>query len=71
MQRSAVIPVLVIDGGVYPMALAETLVAAGLPVIEVIRSAPSVTQAAFFRSFPFGGGIIKQRLSSALAARGI
>lgn len=38
---------------------------------RVRRSAPSVTQAAFFRSFPFGGGIIKQRLSSALAARGI
>lgn len=35
MQSAPVIPVLVLDGQVDPAALAETLVAAGLPVIEV------------------------------------
>lgn len=35
MRMSPVIPVLVLDGGIDPAALAETLVAAGLPVIEV------------------------------------
>ncbi|WP_260483447.1 bifunctional 4-hydroxy-2-oxoglutarate aldolase/2-dehydro-3-deoxy-phosphogluconate aldolase [Sphingomicrobium flavum] len=35
MKTAPVIPVLVLDGGVDPVALAETLVEAGLPVIEV------------------------------------
>jgi 2-dehydro-3-deoxyphosphogluconate aldolase/(4S)-4-hydroxy-2-oxoglutarate aldolase len=35
MRAAPVIPVLVLDGGVDPVALAETLVEAGLPVIEV------------------------------------
>lgn len=38
---------------------------------RVRRSAPTCTQAAFFRSFPFGSGVVRERLSSALAARGI
>lgn len=35
MRSAPVIPVLVLDGGIDPAALAETLVEAGLPVIEV------------------------------------
>ncbi|HYI43252.1 MAG TPA: bifunctional 4-hydroxy-2-oxoglutarate aldolase/2-dehydro-3-deoxy-phosphogluconate aldolase [Sphingomicrobium sp.] len=35
MRSAPVIPVLVLDGSIEPAALAETLVAAGLPVIEV------------------------------------
>jgi 2-dehydro-3-deoxyphosphogluconate aldolase/(4S)-4-hydroxy-2-oxoglutarate aldolase len=35
MRIAPVIPVLVLDGELDPVALAETLVAAGLPVIEV------------------------------------
>ena len=35
MRSAPVIPVLVFDGSIEPAALAETLVAAGLPVIEV------------------------------------
>ena len=35
MRRAPVIPVLVLEGSLDPAALAETLVAAGLPVIEV------------------------------------
>lgn len=35
MRRAGVIPVLVLDGALDPAALAETLVEAGLPVIEV------------------------------------
>ena len=35
MRMAPVIPVLVIDGPIDPVALAETLVEAGLPVIEV------------------------------------
>ena len=35
MRMAPVIPVLVIDGSIDPIALAETLVEAGLPVIEV------------------------------------
>jgi len=41
MRIAPVIPVLVIDGLVDPMALAETLVEAGLPVIEVTLRTPS------------------------------
>ncbi len=35
MRRAGVIPVLVLDGSLDPVALAETLVEVGLPVIEV------------------------------------
>jgi 2-dehydro-3-deoxyphosphogluconate aldolase/(4S)-4-hydroxy-2-oxoglutarate aldolase len=35
MRMAPVIPVLVIDEAIDPVALAETLVEAGLPVIEV------------------------------------
>ena len=40
MRMAPVIPVLVIDGGVDPVELAETLVEAGLPVIEVTLRTP-------------------------------
>ena len=40
MQAAPVIPVLVLDGQIDPVALAETLVAAGLPVIEVTMRTP-------------------------------
>lgn len=35
MKTAPIIPVLVLDGSIDPVALAETLVEAGLPVIEV------------------------------------
>ena len=35
MTAAPVIPVLVLDGTLDPVALAETLVEAGLPVLEV------------------------------------
>ena len=40
MLKAPVIPVLVMDGTIDPAALAETLVAAGLPVIEVTLRTP-------------------------------
>jgi hypothetical protein len=43
MNSAPVIPVLVLDGSVDPVALAETLVEAGLPVIEVtLRTASAL-----------------------------
>jgi 2-dehydro-3-deoxyphosphogluconate aldolase/(4S)-4-hydroxy-2-oxoglutarate aldolase len=41
MRSAPVIPVLVLDGSLDPVALAETLVQAGLPVIEVTLRTPS------------------------------
>ena len=41
MRRAPVIPVLVLDGSIDPVALAETLVDAGLPVIEVTLRTPT------------------------------
>ena len=41
MTSASVIPVLVLDGSLDPVALAETLVEAGLPVIEVTLRTPS------------------------------
>ena len=41
MRLAPLIPVLVLDGSLDPMALAETLVEAGLPVIEVTMRTPS------------------------------
>ena len=40
MRSAPVIPVLVLDGSIDPAALAETLVGAGLPVIEVTLRTP-------------------------------
>ncbi len=45
MRAAPVIPVLVLDGSVDPVALAETLVEAGLPVIEVTLRTPSALAA--------------------------
>jgi len=45
MRGAPVIPVLVLDGTLDPAALAETLVAAGLPVIEVTMRTPSALHA--------------------------
>lgn len=45
MQSAPVIPVLVLDGTLDPAALAETLVKAGLPVIEVTLRTPSALDA--------------------------
>ena len=45
MRRAPVIPVLVLDGSIDPTALAETLVEAGLPVIEVTLRTPSAPHA--------------------------
>ena len=45
MCRAPVIPVLVLDGSLDPVRLAETLVRAGLPVIEVTLRTPSALQA--------------------------
>jgi len=40
MHAAPVIPVLVLDGTIDPLALAQTLVAAGLPVLEVTLRTP-------------------------------
>ena len=45
MLKAPVIPVLVMDGAIDPAALAETLVGAGLPVIEVTLRTPSALAA--------------------------
>ncbi len=45
MRMAPVIPVLVIDDGLDPVALAETLVEAGLPVIEVTLRTPNALAA--------------------------
>src|SRR5919106_1385420 len=45
MLRAPVIPVLVLDGSLDPVALAETLVEAGLPVIEVTLRTPAALDA--------------------------
>ena len=45
MRSAPVIPVLVLDGSLDPVALAETLVEAGLPVIEVTLRTPAALAA--------------------------
>ena len=45
MQAAPVIPVLVLDGEHDPVALAETLVEAGLPVLEVTLRTPQALDA--------------------------
>lgn len=57
MRAAPVIPVLVLDGWVDPVALAETLVEAGLPVIEVTLRTPSA-QAAMKAMASVDGAIV-------------
>ena len=45
MRKAPVIPVLVLDGSLDPAELAETLVEAGLPVIEVTLRTPGALDA--------------------------
>ncbi len=45
MRKAPVIPVLVLDGSLDPAALAQTLVEAGLPVIEVTLRTPNALDA--------------------------
>jgi 2-dehydro-3-deoxyphosphogluconate aldolase/(4S)-4-hydroxy-2-oxoglutarate aldolase len=45
MRSAPVIPVLTLDGSIDPAALAQTLVGAGLPVIEVTLRTPSALAA--------------------------
>jgi 2-dehydro-3-deoxyphosphogluconate aldolase/(4S)-4-hydroxy-2-oxoglutarate aldolase len=45
MRSAPVIPVLVLDGSLDPVALADTLVEAGLPVIEITLRTPSALAA--------------------------
>lgn len=45
MRTAPVIPVLVLDGEYDPVALAETLVEAGLPVLEVTLRTPQAVEA--------------------------
>ena len=45
MRTAPVIPVLVLDGSIDPAALADTLVGAGLPVIEVTLRTPGALDA--------------------------
>lgn len=45
MSRAPVIPVLVLDGSIDPVALAQVLVAAGLPVLEVTLRTPRALDA--------------------------
>ena len=45
MRTAPVIPVLVLDGSIDPVQLAETLVEAGLPVIEITMRTPSALSA--------------------------
>jgi len=45
MTAAPVIPVLVLDGSIDPVALAETLVGAGLPVLEVTLRTPRALDA--------------------------
>lgn len=56
MRSAPVIPVLVLDGSLDPMALAEVLVEAGLPVIEVTLRTPSALAA--MRAMASVGGAI-------------
>ena len=45
MREAPVIPVLTIEEGLDPAALAETLVAAGSPIIEVTLRTPTALDA--------------------------
>lgn len=62
MSAAPVIPVLVLDGSIDPVALAETLVEAGLPVIEVTlrtdRSLAAIRQMAGVPGALVGAGTV-------------
>ncbi len=62
MSAAPVIPVLVLDGSIDPVALAETLVEAGLPVIEVTlrtdRSLAAIRQMAGVQGALVGAGTV-------------
>jgi 2-dehydro-3-deoxyphosphogluconate aldolase/(4S)-4-hydroxy-2-oxoglutarate aldolase len=74
MALAPVIPVLVLDGSLDPAMLAETLVAAGLPVIEVTLRTPAALDAiAAMAAVPgavVGAGTVvdEASLDSAIAA---
>lgn len=74
MCSARVIPVLVLDGSLDPVALAETLVAAGLPVIEVtMRTAGALHAIRAMRDVPgaiVGAGTVldERMLGEAIAA---
>ena len=71
MRAAPVIPVLVIDGGLDPAALAETLVGAGLPVIEVtLRTAGALDAIRAMAGVPgaiVGAGTVLNELQLAQA----
>ena len=67
MRSAPVIPVLMLDGSLDPVALAETLVEAGLPVIEVTLRTPSAlaamkAMAAVEGSMVGAGTVLNQRM---------
>lgn len=67
MRSAPVIPVLMLDGSLDPVALAETLVEAGLPVIEVTLRTPSAlaamkAMAAVEGSIVGAGTVLNQRM---------
>ena len=69
MRSAPVIPVLVLDGSLDPVALAETLVEAGLPVIEVTLRTPSAMAAMKAMSLVEGaivgaGTVLNERMLS-------
>ncbi len=74
MRMAPVIPVLVIDEAIDPIALAETLVEAGLPVIEVTLRTPGALAAmramAAVEGTVVGAGTVlnEQMLDEAIAA---
>ena len=74
MRTAPVIPVLVIDGSINPAALAETLVGAGLPVLEVTLRTPQAldairAMAAVPGAIVGAGTVLNERdLDSAIAA---
>jgi 2-dehydro-3-deoxyphosphogluconate aldolase / (4S)-4-hydroxy-2-oxoglutarate aldolase len=74
MQAAPVIPVLVVDGSLDPVALAETLVDAGLPVIEVTLrtegSLATIRKMASVQGAIVGAGTVlnEQQLDQAIEA---
>ena len=62
MAAAPVIPVLVLDGSIDPIALAETLVEAGLPVIEVTLRTPSAFDAVPFATLRYAPRFLLRRI---------
>lgn len=67
MNRAPVIPVLVLSGSLDPVMLAETLVAAGLPVIEVTLRTPNAldsikTMSAVAGAIVGAGTVLNERM---------